>query len=97
MLTTEDDRTENEKRSHRTGIVGQDTFLSGWGECSKNGLSYAAWACKDDDIETVMKWVKSRDDMRRVREIDLKDFRPTAPGKSHFHIYVVKEGHPALG
>ena len=50
MAIIKDDRTEEEKRSHAILVIGTDKFMSGWG-LAKGGLSYAAWACKKDDVE----------------------------------------------
>ena len=94
MLTTKDDRTEEQKQTHTCLIKGYDTFLSGWPSCYDH--SYAAWACKLADSDKVLKWVKSRSDMLNVRIVS-DNYRPAARnGKSHYHIYAVTENHPAL-
>ena len=93
MLTTKDDRTEEQRQTHTCLIKGCDTFLSGWGPYDH---SYAAWACKLKDKEKVLDWVKSRSDMQNVRIVS-DDYRPSAcNSKSHYHIYAVTENHPAL-
>ena len=92
-MTREDDRTIEERTSHWLAVVGTDSFMSGWGGAA-GGASYAAWACRPDDVRTVEQWVSSRREMRRVRVVTLGDWRPRA---AHVHIYVVNDGHPALG
>jgi hypothetical protein len=89
----QDDRTPEQKQTHRLAWVMTDSFLSGWGH-AKNGLSYAGWAFRDADTYAVERWVRSRSDSRRVRLVVLDGYRPT--GAAHTHIYVVEPGHPAL-
>jgi len=91
-MQIDDDRTAEQRASHRCLVVGTDSFLSGWGKAS-GGISYAAWACPYDVWERVFNWVARRGDMKRVRLVG-PDWRPR--GKGHAHIYVVDEGHPAL-
>lgn len=92
-MIIEDDRTEQEKRTHTVLVKGKDMFLSGWGE-AEGGTSFAAWACTPDDQYTVERWVRNRGDMRCV-DIVTDDYRPSRSCK-HFHIYVVRDGHPAI-
>lgn len=80
-----DDRTEAQKKALRWLIVGTDPGMSGWGE-AEGGTSYAAWACDDDNVEACEAWVMARRDMRRVRRVYAKDYRPR--GKGHLHIYL---------
>ena len=91
-----DDRTPEQRQSHRWLVVGTDSFMSGWGE-AKGGVSYAAWACKSEHRSQVFAWVESRSDMKRVREVFETNGSPYRPsGRGHCHIYVVDENHPAL-
>lgn len=96
-MVVKDDRTDAEKDTHRSLIVGTDSFLSGWGD-AKSGASVAAWACLPDDVRTVEAWVRRRSDMKRVREVyeaaGERRYRPR--NAAHFHIYTVGVGHPAL-
>lgn len=89
-----DDRTEDEKRTHPLLVVATDRFMSGWGE-ARDGLSYAAWACRSEDEYRVERWVRARIEMSRVRIVMAKGYRP---GRycAHLHIYVVNENHPAV-
>ena len=90
-----DDRTPKQKESHTWLIIGTDPFMSGWGEATK-GVSVAAWACKPEQSHIVKKWVESRSDMKRIREVS-EYGRPYRPqGAGHCHIYVVDKKHPAL-
>lgn len=91
-MTIQDDRTQEQKKTHVFLIVGTDTFMSGWGK-AKNGKSYAAWACLPEHKDRVFNWVESRSDMKRVREI-YGEYRPGGAG--HLHIYVVDEKHPSI-
>lgn len=88
-----DDRTPEQKTTHRFLVIGTDSFMSGWG-AAEGGTSYAAWACTQQDLDKVERWVRSRREMKRVRTT-FGDWRPRGVG--HAHIYVVTEGHCALG
>ncbi len=90
-MTFEDDRTEGERLTHHVIWAGTDSFMSGWGHAS-GGKSYAGWACRPQDTMRVERWVRSRSDMQRVREVG-NDWRPRA---AHTHVYVVGTDHPAL-
>jgi len=92
-MERQDDRTPEEMHTHTVLVVGTDSFLSGWGKAA-GGLSYAAWACKPEDMHTVERWVRSRGDMRRVR-VTCDPYRPSR-GCAHLHIYVVRPGHLAM-
>lgn len=59
-----------------------DAFLSRF---APGGRSFAAWACRYDELERVERWVSSRSEAKRVR-IVLDPYRPKGPG--HLHIYV---------
>ena len=87
-----DDRTGQDKTDYPVVIVGTDRFLSGWGKAA-GGLSYAGWACRLEDVQKVWRWVKNRGDMNRVRIVS-KTYKPR--GCVHFHLYVVRPGHPAI-
>lgn len=79
-----DDRTEEQRKTHRLAIVGTDTFMSGWGG-AEGGMSYAGWAFKDGDESRAWGYVSSRREMQRVRIVLLDGYRPNA---AHTHIYV---------
>jgi hypothetical protein len=84
MTYIEDDRTAEQKHTHRLAVVGTDTFMSGWG-LATGGASYAAWAFKIGDSKACLDAVRSRGEMSRVRIVSLLDYRPKA---KHTHIYV---------
>ena len=94
-MNLRDDRTADEMLTHDTIVLGTDSFMSGWGECANGGVSYAGWACRVDDVDTVERWVRSRSDMKRVRIVD-GNYRPSSRIKGDCHIYVVNEGHASL-
>lgn len=79
-----DERTEEELKTHKWLVIGTDTFLSGWGR-AKGGVSYAAWACKTEDLQSLEARIRARGDMKRVRVV-CGSYRPR--GKGHCHIYV---------
>lgn len=87
-----DDRTPEQRLTHRWGVVARDNFMSGWGQAS-NGYSRCAWACAPDaDLNELEKWVRNRDEMRYVSVVDLNTYRPPR-GTAHFHIYVCDRDH----
>jgi len=93
-MKIQDDRTPEQKESHKWGIVAKDKFMSGWGG-AEGGVSRCAWACSPDvNIDRVFGWVESRAEMIYVNMVDLNTYRPPR-GTAHFHIYVCEEGHPA--
>lgn len=94
MTIIQDDRDETTRASHSVLIVGTDKFMSGWGR-AEGGASYAAWACRPEVADKVYDWVSARSDMERVRE-EGPDYRPSKYC-AYLHIYVVNEGHPAIG
>ena len=92
-MTRKDDRTAQEKQTHTMLVKGRDRILSGWGG-AEGGYSVTAWACKPDDAYTVERWVRNRGDMSYV-DVVLDDYRPPR-STAHYHIYVVRDNHPAL-
>lgn len=88
-----DDRTDEQKKTHRLGIVARDRFMSGWGGAA-GGISRCAWACHPNvNTDRVYNWVKNRSEMRYVNLVDLDTYRPPR-GTVHFHIYVANGDHP---
>jgi len=97
MKQIHDDRTPEQTETHTTIIGGYDRFMSGWGR-AEGGASYAFWSCKDQDAESVARWVRSRGDISRIRSFRCRGTHQ-AMRKIKFkqcHIYVIKEKHPAL-
>ena len=89
----EDDRTDDELKSHIWLVTATDKFMSGWGAAA-GGLSKCAWACKSfGDATRVYDWVKGRSEMKYV---NIKTSSRWHPQACHVHIYVVKDNHPAL-
>jgi len=80
----QDERTDEQKLTHRFAVIGTDAFMSGWGG-AEGGVSYAGWAFQEKDYAQCLSAVASRRDMRRGRVVDLSTYRPKA---AHTHIYV---------
>ena len=95
-MITEDDRTSEQKHTHKFAVVAKDKFMSGWGG-ARNGASRCAWACPDmKTANQLLQWVRNRSEMRYVNLVDMRTYK--APrGTAHFHIYVADSNHPALG
>jgi|TARA_Y100000310_G_C20686245_1_gene819218 hypothetical protein len=81
-----DDRTTEQRKTHRLAIVGADSFMSGWGQAA-GGMSYAGWAFQDGEEAECLAMVDGRREMQRVRLVLLDGYRPQA---KHTHIYVYK-------
>jgi len=88
-----DDRTNDQVVTHTHLVGGRDSFMSGWGLAP--GISYAYWACTDDQLPLVEKWVYSRDDQPRPKVID-ESRLPTLSKGDQGHVYCIRDGHPAL-
>jgi len=84
-----DDRTEEQKKTHATIVVGTDSFMSGWGEAG-GGLSYAGWACKESEINACESMVRNRNEMKRVRIVG-NDYKPSGQGHCHIYVYKARE------
>jgi hypothetical protein len=82
-----DDRTAEEKVTHRGIVMMTDRFLSGWG-AAEGGPSYAGWAFQDGEEANVLDSVERRADAMRVRLV-YGNYRPPS-GPGHCHIYVYK-------
>ena len=93
MTIREDDRTQEQKKTHTYLVTATDRFMSGWGKCANGGVSKCAWACRPEVWEQVHKWVSNRSEMRYVNLVIGKWYPRNA---KHVHIYVVEEGHPSL-
>ncbi len=93
-MTPTDDRTDEQRLTHRHIVIMTDRFTSGWGK-AKGGASYAGWACRLQDFGKVYDWVLRRSDAMRVRSV-IGTWRPSSRHCTHAHIYVVTDGHPAL-
>lgn len=93
-----DDRSEHDGAvvTHRCVVMGRDRFMSGWGK-AEGGYSWAGWACKPEDRETVERWVHARGDMKYQRTVIHSGGRfPTPRSAVHMQVYMVHEGHNAL-
>jgi hypothetical protein len=95
--TIVDDRTEEQQRTHTVLMGGIDRCMSGWGG-AENRLSRAYWAVPNnaDQADSLWRWVASRGDISRPTV-----YYHGLPGHirssgDHIHIYVVRDGHPAL-
>ena len=91
MTTIQDDRTPEQKQTHRYGVAMTDAFMSGWGG-AQGGASVAIWACPADWLNHVENEVRRRKEARRVRVVDLRTYRPKG-NVAHAHVYVVEPGH----
>ena len=89
-----DDRTSEELKTHTHLVSAIDTFMSGWGPC-EGGLSVAVWACTEEQVDRIRRWVKDREEMKTVRVTKGEPY-PRNANVAHTHIYAVNEYHPAL-
>ncbi len=91
----QDDRNDDQRKTHPYLVIATDKFMSGWGGAS-GGASVCAWACTADQYASVERWVRSRPEMLRVRYADERNGKYRPRNAAHFHIYFVGENHPAL-
>ncbi len=84
-MILQDDRTTEQRQTHREIVLMTDRHLSGWG-MAEGGPSYAGWAFEDGDLSRVLGEVAARSDAMRVRVVG-GDYRPPS-GPGHCHIYV---------
>lgn len=93
-MITKDERTPEQKQTHKYAVVAKDNFMSGWGG-AEGGTSRCAWAVAPDvNIDRVERWVRSRSEMKYVSVVNLDTYRPPR-GTAHFHIYVANADHVA--
>ena len=93
-----DDRTEEEKKTHRLGVRATDNFMSYWCK-AEGGLSQVIWACEFEAHRTALYyWVKKREEMYDVKaiKIPLSGAICVNAQVMHLHIYRVTESHPAI-
>jgi hypothetical protein len=83
-MIIQDDRNDEQILSHPFLVIATDTFMSGWG-LAEGGVSYMAWACREEDVQRAIEKLKARKEMRRVRVV-YGSYRPK--GKGHCHVYV---------
>lgn len=97
-MERKDDRTPEDfvAGTHAWLVVATDSFLSGWGKAA-NGKSVCAWACSQTQLPDMERWVRSRDDMKRVRIVLDRDgkYRPRG-NVAHFHVYRTEPTHRAF-
>lgn len=83
-----DDRTEEQRQTHRWLVVGTDTWMSGWGRAA-GGLSVCAWAYRTaDEASAAAARVKECANLARVRIVHDDRYKPRVA--KHFHVYVGK-------
>jgi hypothetical protein len=84
-----DDRTDAQLATHHHAVIATDRCMSGWGgargRSSVAGWAFQSSALADGRSVEVEKWVSARSEMRRVRIVDLRTYRPR---NAHVHIYV---------
>lgn len=90
-MKIQDDRTTEQRETHRYGVAMTDAFMSGWGGAA-GGASVAIWACPVEWLDHVKQEVSRREEARRVRVVDLRSYRPRR-NVAHVHVYPVEAGH----
>jgi hypothetical protein len=85
----EDDRTTDEVNNTLGFVVATDKFMSGWGKAA--GRSYVAVPfVSEEDKYKVLSRINRRSEMKRVREVYGKTYRPSMRSGDHLHIYNTK-------
>ena len=89
-MIKQDDRTQEQRKTHYWGVVATDRFMSGWCGAS-GGLSKCGWACSSlRRAEELLTKVQDRREMKYVNIVDLRTYRPSR-SVAHFHIYMDNE------
>jgi len=95
----QDDRTDQQLKTHTFIVGGHDLWMSGWGQCA-NGKSHAYWAARPEHARKVERWVRRTKDLKNVWATTTATLRlrhrKSETDKNHIHIYVVEGKHPAL-
>ncbi len=87
----QDDRTDEQVKTHVHLIGGKDEFLSSWGN-QKPSDSYAYWACEPEDRDKCYREVKARTEFPKVLE-QSEEVVDLISKAAQVHIYVVEPGH----
>lgn len=96
-MIVKDDRTEEQRATHRWLVVATDRFMSGWGH-AEGGTSVCGWAfASADEAHAALPVIRANTDMRHVRVVFDGVVRrgklsPTTrwkpKGCAHWHLYV---------
>lgn len=88
-----DRRSDEEKKTHTKLVGGYDTCLSGWGnEIGQPEGSWAFWACTDEQVPTVLAWIKTRDEFRKIR-LYTEAWAEKKSIDARVSIYVITDDH----
>jgi hypothetical protein len=82
----EDNRTKEEIEKTCGFVVATDKFMSGWGAAPHISVVAIPFISEDDRIK-VMSRVKKRSEMKRVRVVYGKQYKPRLSAGDHLHIY----------
>ncbi len=81
-----DDRTEEEVNKTIGFIIATDKFMSGWGDApGKSVVAIPFVSC--EDMEVVRERMERRAEMKRIRVVYNKNYRPRLYKGDHLHIY----------
>ena len=84
--TIKDDRTREDVEKTKGFVVATDKFMSGWG--SAPGKSYVAVPfISAEDRERIEIRMRRRPEMKRIRIVYGKKYRPSLHSGDHLHIY----------
>jgi hypothetical protein len=84
-----DRRTEEHRQTHTLGVVGTDAAMSALLRECRNGrrVSYAVWATRPEHVDECISYVLGRGEMRRVRVVDLRTYRPRSDADVSYYVY----------
>lgn len=82
----EEDRTAEEVQKTIGFVVATDKFMSGWGNAEGRSLIAVPFT-SEEDREKVLRRIARRSEMKRVRTVRGKEFKPRLNSGDHLHIY----------
>lgn len=81
-----DDRTQEEIAATRGFVIATDKFMSGWGDAPHRSIVAVPFT-DEEDKRKVMSRMEKRNEMKRVRLVYGKSYKPSLSGGDHLHIY----------
>jgi hypothetical protein len=85
-----DRRQQAELAGEYVLVGGRDSFMSGWGQ-GVDG-SYAYWSVPRHLADTMLQWVKARDEFPRDKVYQVVPYK----ARGHVSVYAYNPKHPAF-
>lgn len=86
QYTLVDDRTEEEVNKTKGFVIATDNFMSGWGQAPGKSIIAVPFVSADD-MDVIMLRMNRRTEMKRIRCVRGKHYKPRLSANDHLHIY----------